>query len=190
MNFTIHKTLRYIKIALRNRTLRKRKEMIRRALVADAEDMDRINRMVLPENYPIDFWRQLIQSPSSSNFIVKNEQNETVAYILSAAQFNKQQRLTGHVYSIGVLPEYSRKGYGSLLLKAIENDYRNPWDVKIDGIHKSVNGAWNIRTITLHVRKTNKKAIDFYHKNGYLRKKKVKDYYGKGNDGFLMERIL
>lgn len=148
--------------------------MIRTATVKDAPEMDRLNRLVLPENYPLEFWESIINTPSSFNFVIEDS-GEMIAYVLAAVQYNKQRRLTGHVYSIGVHPEHTRKGYGSQLLKAFEN---------------KIVEEWKVRTATLHVRKTNKNAIFFYHKNGYTRKKKVKDYYGKGSDGFLMEKIL
>ena len=149
--------------------------MLRVATVEDAYEMDRINRLVLPENYPLDFWENIIKSPSASNFVIMDPEEGMVAYILAAVQYNKQHRLTGHVYSIGVLPEHLRRGYGSQLLQAFEKDAA---------------AGWQVRTVTLHVRKTNKGALSFYHKNGYGRKKKVKEYYGKGKDGFLLEKIL
>ena len=153
--------------------------MIRKATVEDAEVMDKINRKVLPENYPLDFWIEYIGSPYSSTFIVevKNENDESVAvgYILAGLEHNKQNRVIGHVYSIGILPEHRGKGYGRLLLENIETDLR---------MH------YNIPAITLHVRKTNKGAIKFYNKSDYFRAKKIKEYYGKKTDGFLMKKTL
>ena len=160
---------------------------IRIATVEDAEEMDRMNRLVLPENYPVEFWRSVIDHHTSSNFIIEedttieNEEGEhitkkkAVAYILAIVKYNNQKRLIGHVYSIGVLPEHRRKGYGKMLLEAIEKDFQ---------------AGWQVNSVTLHCRKDNKNAISFYHKCGYQRKKKVKGYYGKGNDGLLMEHRL
>lgn len=156
---------------------------IRRASIDDAIEMDRINRLVLPENYPLDFWTTVLNVNHSSNYVIEvdghnhNEEDKKiiVGYVLGAVEEDNQKRLKGHVYSIGVLPQYTRKGYGGMLLTSFENDLIQRFGVK---------------KVTLHVRKTNKGAITFYNRNDYSRVKKVKEYYGKGNDGFLFEKVL
>lgn len=156
---------------------------IREATVDDVPDMDIINRLILSENYPQPFWEKIIKIPNSFNYVIVLENGTIVAYILSVIEHNKnRKKLTGHVYSIGVMPSHTKKGYGTMLLEAIEK-----------GICSS---EWisNVDRIILHVRKTNKGAISFYHKNDYSRIKKVKKYYtgdnGSSVDGLLMEKKL
>jgi ribosomal protein S18 acetylase RimI-like enzyme len=147
---------------------------LRVANIDDVVEVDRINRLVLPENYPIDFWRKIMCATIASNFVIKHD-DEIVAYIIGAIEKDNLQRLKGHVYSIGVLPEYTRKGYGKRMIEAFEADCKN---------------RFNITKVTLHVRKTNKSAITFYNNCGYQRMKKVKQYYGEGEDGFLFEKMI
>lgn len=147
---------------------------IREANVNDANEMDRINRLVLTENYPIDFWVTVLMANHSSKYVIEEDSN-IVAYIIGAIEEDNQKRMKGHVYSIGVLPSNVRKGYGKQMLIAFENDLKK---------------RFGISKVTLHVRKTNKSAISFYDKCGYQRIKKVKEYYGKDQDGFLFEKNL
>lgn len=148
--------------------------MIRKATVDDAEILDQINRKVLPENYPLSFWIEHLEAPSTANFVIEEKEN-IVAYVLAVLHYDNKKNIEGHIYSIGVLPESRRKGYGQMLLEAAE---------------KRLKEICDIRCVTLHVRKTNKGAITFYHKLGYMRSKKVKEYYGKNQDGFLMKKLL
>lgn len=151
----------------------------RKATIEDADSMDRLNRMLLPENYPIEFWKAVINLNHSSNHVIEVDGEDgnpiIVAYILGAVEHDNQQRLKGHVYSIAVLPNHRRKGYASQLLQVFESDLKT---------------RFGVGKITLHVRKTSKGAISFYHRNEYQRIKKVKEYYGKGNDGYLFEKLL
>jgi len=145
---------------------------LRKATIEDVTDMDRINRLVLPENYPLNLWTAVISAQKGSNFVIERD-NEIVAYIIGVVDLDKQDRIKGHVYSIGVLPDNTRKGYGKMLLDAFEHDLKD---------------RFGVTNVTLHVRKTNKDAIAFYQRCGYQCEKKVKEYYGRGNDGYLFKK--
>jgi ribosomal protein S18 acetylase RimI-like enzyme len=176
--------------------------MLRQATTNDAPKLDELNRKVLTENYPLEFWTEYIGASATAKYVIEeeqendennennendenNENNENdknnekddkkkiVAYILAVLQHDKQKRVIGHVYSIGVLPECRKKGYGKRLLDASEKCLRRIRDIKC---------------MTLHVRKTNTGGISFYQKLDYMRIKKVKEYYGKKQDGFLMRK--
>ncbi|MBR6690379.1 MAG: GNAT family N-acetyltransferase [Bacilli bacterium] len=67
--------------------------------------------------------------------------------------------------------EYRQLGIATKLLNFIENKYKN------------------IKNITLEVRESNKKAINFYLKNGFKEVTKRKNYY-KDEDGILMIKNL
>jgi len=79
-----------------------------------------------------------------------------------------------HLDSIALLPEYRRRGLGRVLLSRL--------------ISKSVQAGAGC--LTLHVRRTNKRAISMYKKSGFVITDLVKDYYeapgGKWEDAFLM----
>ena len=66
---------------------------------------------------------------------------------------------------------YRKLGIATKLLKFLENTYKN------------------INNITLEVRESNKEAINFYLKNGFVEVTKRKNYY-KDEDGILMIKKL
>src|SRR6056297_150061 len=145
------------------------------AQLADIEAIDRCNRSVLPENYPRDFYEAFLQSPNSISLIVKpaleEEQederkaeektaaasDEIAGYILCMLQNDKKKAVVAHIYSIGVYPQFRRRGYASALLKTAE---------ALLGEKRT-----DIKCISLHVRKKNKAARKFYAKLGFGRTK-------------------
>ena len=76
------------------------------------------------------------------------------------------------IATVGVLPEYPRKGIGRALLEASE---------------RQLNGIGRIR---LSVRMSNEAAIRLYEQQGYQRVGVWKGYYSEGEDGLVMEKNL
>ena len=146
---------------------------IRKAKYEDASSMDKVNRMILPENYELDIWQMLLSSSDTISYVLEDK-NTIVGYVIVALDYDNLTRVIGHVYSLGMLSEYRRKGYGKQLLEKAEDDL----------IKKGIN------KVILCVRKTNKSAIKFYSKLKYNGIKEVKEYYGKKQDAFLMKKIL
>ena len=152
--------------------------IIRKATVEDAEQMDKINRQILPENYELSFWIGVLSSPNTVAYVIEETKDDTksiVGYSVTALDYDNQRRIIEHVYSIAILQDYRQKGFGKQLFENTE---------------KNLKEKWRIKKVTLHVRKNNKAAIKFYHKVGYGRLKKVKEYYGKKQDAYLMGRLL
>ena len=146
--------------------------IIRKAELTDNTKIDECNRKVLPENYEIEVYDNILKSSSTSCFVADND-NEIVGYILTTLQYDNKKNIIGHIISIGVIDEYRKHGLGSKLLAAAEDDLRS---------------KYKIGYLSLHVRKRNKDAIIFYSKMGFMRAKKVKEYYGKNEDAFLMKK--
>lgn len=77
-----------------------------------------------------------------------------------------------HIHSIGVYPEFRRKGVGTRLLNCFKND-----------------------NTSLYVHAENDSAMSFYLRNGYRFKGIVKNYYKGANldtdnlDAFVMEKL-
>jgi ribosomal protein S18 acetylase RimI-like enzyme len=145
----------------------------RRAASDDIEGIDRCNRSVLSENYTKETYEKLFSDEAvTSIFVVENE-GDIVAYIILFAERVKN-KVIGHVMSLGVMTEYRRQGHGRNLLITAQKDMIE---------------RYNIANLRLHVRKSNKTAQALYMKLGYGRKKKIKNYYGDGEDAFYMELI-
>lgn len=173
---------------------------IRKGGVDDWREIDRINRAVLPENYDETLYRQLLSSPTTICFVatksVKNIEttedcedlddeldegfetkntNELVGYIIIVIQFDNLKRLSSHIFSIGISQEFRRNGIGSQLLDKSIRVLKGKFQI--------------IRSITLHVRKSNKIAYQFYCKKGFSRVKVAKKYYQNEN-AYLMKRSI
>lgn len=77
----------------------------------------------------------------------------------------------GHIVSICVHPSYRKKGLGTLLMKAIENVFKE---------------SFSLCKYLLEVRVSNTSAISFYQKLGYNVVKTIPKYYLNGEDAYLM----
>lgn len=154
---------------------------IRKATLDDIDEIDKCNRLVLPENYDKKIYEQVFGYDGISSFVVTKEKtNKIIGYIISYVQQDNTKKTTipsleGHIMSIGILEDYRRKGYGKKLLECVENDLKK---------------RFNIKYMTLHVRKTNKPAQYLYSKLYYNRHKKIKKYYDNNKDDFLMKKYI
>ncbi|MBI5000468.1 MAG: GNAT family N-acetyltransferase [Euryarchaeota archaeon] len=79
-----------------------------------------------------------------------------------------------YVNDIDVAQSHRRMGYGSCLLHSLE-------------LRTKRQGS---RRIRLHVRVDNTPATDFYLKNGYTIGKRVKGFYAKKFDAYVIEKLL
>jgi ribosomal protein S18 acetylase RimI-like enzyme len=73
------------------------------------------------------------------------------------------------IATVGVLPEYRRRGIGKALLDVCEAQLKLP-------------------RIRLSVRTSNLEAIQLYEKSGYYRLDVWHAYYNDGSDGLVMEK--
>jgi ribosomal protein S18 acetylase RimI-like enzyme len=180
---------------------------IREGTVDDWKGIDRVNRAVLPENYDESVYHSVLSSPTTICFVVTKieatdennvphqdeldnfddfddeldegfetkDMSEIVGYVIMIIQFDSFKRLSAHIFSIGILDEYRRKGLGSRLIDESEKVLRNKFQA--------------VRSLTLHVRKTNKSAHKFYCRHDFSRAKVVKKYYSN-EDAYLMKKML
>lgn len=78
------------------------------------------------------------------------------------------------IHTLTVRDEYRRQGVGRELLTQLEQ-----WSL-----------TRGIRRIMLEVAVSNTSAIALYESTGYQKIKVRSDYYGAGQDAFVMERVL
>jgi len=81
---------------------------------------------------------------------------------------------TGHLTTIGVAPEYRRRGLARLMMHEIERSFADR----------------GVRTIRLEVRVGNVGAHRLYDQLGYVAVKRMDRYYSNGDDGYLMVKAL
>lgn len=91
--------------------------------------------------------------------------------IAFAAVELKEQKRVGWIITLGVLPQFQRKGLGKKLLFACE-------------------GVMQTKIARLSVRESNTSAINLYKSNGYKQVDTWKEYYSGKEDALILEKNL
>lgn len=123
----------------------------------------------LPERYSPSLFNFFYET-YPKGFIVAEKNHKIVGFIMGV-QIKLEK---GKILMLSVLENYRHQGIGSKLLE----EYM-----------KSI-PAKKIKTVTLEVRTDNKKAIKFYQRYGFKIKKKLSEFYQKGEDAYTMEKEL
>lgn len=144
--------------------------------LGDLEEIIHINRVSLPENYPVGYFVQLIKDWHESS-VVGIYNNQLVGYVITRIEnFSFTGFLSGrfpksHVISVAVLPEFRGKGIGKKMM--IE-------------VIKKVNVDGKLKEMTLEVRRSNVPAISMYEKMHFSKTKILDNYYRDGEGAYLM----
>jgi ribosomal-protein-alanine N-acetyltransferase len=150
---------------------------IREFAPKDLNDVVRINRENLPENYP-QFFFKLHYENFPKAFLVAEHEGRIIGYIMCRVETGKLYTMPGvgrqgHIISIAVVPEMRRKGVGqSLMVNAMKALYE----------------FYEVNEYYLEVRISNTPAINLYNKLGFKPVKTIKGYYLDGEDAYLMAK--
>jgi ribosomal-protein-alanine N-acetyltransferase len=152
--------------------------IIREVRHEELGEVIRINKEVLPENYPV-FYFEMHYRNFGKAFLVAELDGRIVGYIMCRVEYdtlytnpNKIGK-RGHIISIAVLPFAQGRGIGTeLMIRALEN-------------MKKYYGA---EEYYLEVRVSNEIAIRLYKKLGFNVVKVLPGYYLDGEDAYLMAR--
>ncbi len=145
----------------------------------DLQDVMRINRVCLPENYSDMFFVDLHER-FPDTFIVAEEDHEMVGYIMCRIEVGLSNFglggliRKGHVVSLAVMPKARRKGIASALIKSA-----------MDGMC-----GYKAKQIYLEVRVTNEAGINLYKKIGFEISRTIPSYYSDGEDAYVMSEKL
>ena len=77
---------------------------------------------------------------------------------------------SGTICQIAVHPDIQRSGIGTIMMEEVKKDAY----------------AKRVKTLTLEVRESNIKAINFYQKHGFVVSHKKEGYYSNGEDAIYM----
>ncbi len=77
---------------------------------------------------------------------------------------------SGTICQIAVHPDIQRSGIGTIMMEEVKKDAY----------------AKRVKTLTLEVRESNVKAINFYQKHGFVISHKKEGYYSNGEDAIYM----
>ncbi|EPR79462.1 Acetyltransferase [Spraguea lophii 42_110] len=144
---------------------------IRNMLYTDIYAVRRINIFILPENYELLFYKDLILEYPEYSFVVELEDVGIVGYILA-----KLETDVIHLLSFAILKEYRCLGIGKMLMNVFIDEM-----IHLDEASE----------IYLNVRTNNKRALKLYTEVFKFKIiEEVKDYYEDGSNCFSMKKIL
>lgn len=144
---------------------------IRNATVKDSESMDSLNRICLPENYPLVEWRNILTIMTGISTVMHDINGKLVGYCLGIAYPHTH---SGVIASLAVHPNYRGKGLAKNLLETCICNMKTK----------------DIYTVTLNVRISNIIAHRLYKKFSFRKHKHIPGYYADGEDAFEMKLNL
>lgn len=122
------------------------------------------------ETYERETFRYLLSNPQTIALQIRSDDGEMSAFVIGVLEPDG----VGHITTIGVAPEYRRKGLARLMMHEVERSF----------------AARGIRTIRLEVRVGNDPAQVLYEQLGYVVVQRMQRYYSNGDDGYLMVKSL
>lgn len=139
--------------------------IIRKAKCKDIPDIISINKASLPVIYSKEEWIHIIIYHTTFIALLNNK---VISYISTwKEKYPYPPYKKAHIITFATLPKYRSQGIGGKLLQYTIN-------------------YWNNLPITLNVMCSNKKAIKFYLKHGFIQYKKLNNYYGKNKHGLQL----
>ncbi len=143
----------------------------------DLEEVERINRVFLPENYPSYFFIENYRRFPNSFLVAESGDGKVVGYVMCRVEsyyVREHTILLGHVLSIAVSRKHRRRGIGKALMAEAEKGLR----------------GYGADAVYLEVRVSNDPAIKLYIDLGYRKLGVIPAYYADGEDAYLMYKML
>ncbi|MBO0721119.1 MAG: GNAT family N-acetyltransferase [Blastocatellia bacterium] len=122
------------------------------------------------EAYERETFRYLLSNPQTIARQIRSEYDEMSAFAIAVVENDG----VGHITTIGVAPEYRRRGLARLILHEIERSFL----------------ARGVTTVRLEVRVGNHPAQKLYEQLGFVVVQRMGKYYSNGGDGYLMVKSL
>jgi len=135
---------------------------------AKREDIDKIHRIEVlsfKDPYSRSLLTFYLSVAGERGFLVAEVDGRVVGYIIGV-----RTRGICHIISIAVHPNWRRKGIGHVLLSELIKSF----------------AFRGVNTFTLEVRASNKAAINFYVKHGFVQSGVIRNYYPDGEDAIIM----
>lgn len=122
------------------------------------------------EAYSRDTFEYLLTAPEGISYRAVLPNGAMIGFIVGMLEPDH----TGHITTVGVAPEYRRRGIAQALLTKMEDGFRRR----------------DVRIVRLEVRSVNTSAQQLYRKIGYTVTQRLPKYYSNGGDGLLMVKSL
>lgn len=135
-------------------------------------ELDVINRECLPENYPEEYWTEVISHHLSW---IAQINNKIVGYIIIDKSIDDDGHILSNKYivvSIAVSEEYRRLGCANKLMQEAISELK-----KTKAKSSTLNTLPTRITMSLHVRVGNQTAQKLYSKFGFTKNNEITNYY-------------
>jgi ribosomal-protein-alanine N-acetyltransferase len=145
---------------------------VRPLTVAQLDECWRLDQrcFVDGEAYSRDTFEYLLTAPESVSYRAVTQGGMMVGFIVGLVEPDH----TGHITTLGVAPEYRRRGIAQQMLGKIEDGFRRR----------------DVRIVRLEVRSVNTGAQQLYRNLDYIVTQRLPRYYSNGGDGLLMIKSL
>lgn len=154
--------------------------IIRRCRFEDIGGVIYVNRKTLPENYNEYLFLSMYRIFRDIFYVaIDRNMGRVIGYCMNKMEENTKSFFSGevvtkgHVFSLGVLKEYRRRGIASALLA-----------LSMDKMYRK-----GCSEIFLEVRVSNKPAQKLYYKFNYRVVARVPRYYADGEDAYVMATL-
>lgn len=122
------------------------------------------------EAYSRDTFEYLLTTAEAVAYRAVLPSNAMVGFIVGLIEPDH----TGHITTLGVSPEYRRRGIANRMMEKVEQGFRRR----------------GMRVVRLEVRTINTGAQQLYRNLGYIVTQRLPRYYSNGGDGLLMIKSL
>jgi len=139
--------------------------MIRKATINDVIAIERLEKQTFGSSLGFNFLINEIEANDIAHYFVYEINNEIIGYIGVRIYDNNAE-----IFNFLIKDSHRSQGYGLELFNYFIN-YLN---------------EYNIEKITLEVRKSNKQAMRFYLKQGFIHSHTRKNYYENNEDAYLL----
>ncbi|GBC06443.1 hypothetical protein RclHR1_06830011 [Rhizophagus clarus] len=149
---------------------------IRQATSDDLLAMQNCNIMNLPENYQMKYYFYHALSWPQLSFVAEDHKGRIVGYVLAKMEEDPEEAPHGHITSLSVMRTYRRLGIAEKLMTQAQ---------------KNMVEVFNAQYVSLHVRKSNRAALNLYKDTLKFGIHKVEEkYYADGEDAYAMRKEL
>ncbi|XP_049290850.1 N-alpha-acetyltransferase 10 [Anopheles funestus] len=151
---------------------------IRCAKPEDLMNMQHCNLLCLPENYQMKYYFYHGLTWPQVSYVAEDDKGNIVGYVLAKMEEPEpgEESTHGHITSLAVKRSYRRLGLAQKLMNQAS---------------KAMVECFNAQYVSLHVRKSNRAALNLYTNSLCFKILEIEPkYYADGEDAYSMRRDL
>jgi peptide alpha-N-acetyltransferase len=138
-------------------------------------DIIKLMEQELSEPYPVFTYRYFLNRCPESNIMVYSKEGKFIGAIIGDCSHKKNNKLKAYIAMIAVEKEYRGKKIGKKLVELFIKQSK-----EVYGVHE----------VCLETEVTNTLALNLYESLGFIRTKKLNNYYLNGNSAYRLKYFL